>query len=145
MREKKPDKPRAMSLLKASRNDIKFTLSIEITKESSPTIVRNIYESFRRLGEAILIARGFESSVHAEALNELFTLKANTKRPVRIIENLKGIRDNINYRGYEASINDAKEAAEIAKDLFKDISKAAEDRIEELSKNKQSSSSKKQR
>lgn len=131
MREKKPDKQRAISLINASKNDIKFTLSIKITKESSPTIVRNIYESFRRLGEAILIAKGFESSVHAEALNELFSLKVNTKRPIRIIENLKGIRDNINYRGYEASVNDAKESVEIAKDLFSDICRAAEEKIQE--------------
>jgi len=131
MREKKPDKKRALALLNAARNDIEFTLSLKITDESSPTIVRNIYESFRMLGEALLIAKGFESSVHQDALKELYNLNAEMERPVRIIENLKTIRDNINYRGYLATKKDANEAVSIAKDLFNPIYIAAEKAISE--------------
>ncbi len=43
MRHKRPDKKNALSILEASKRDMKFTLSMEISEESGSTIVREIF------------------------------------------------------------------------------------------------------
>ena len=54
IRYKRPDKKNAMSIIDAAKRDMKFTLSIQISEESGATIVRNIYECFRMVGDAII-------------------------------------------------------------------------------------------
>ena len=44
MRRRIPDKYRAQSMISAAEVEIKFTKTLETTKESSSTIIRNIYE-----------------------------------------------------------------------------------------------------
>ena len=44
MRYKRPDKKNALSIIEVAKRDMDFTLSIKVTEESSPTIIRNIYE-----------------------------------------------------------------------------------------------------
>ena len=54
-RHKKPDFKNALSIIEASKKQIDFTLSLEVKEEAGPTMVRNIYESFRMLGDALLV------------------------------------------------------------------------------------------
>ena len=103
MRRRIPDKYRAQSMISAAEVEIKFTKTLETTKESSSTIIRNIYESFRMLGDALLLIRGKEAvgvDHHGEMIKELFTLKVNTSRPIQVLLNLKTMRHKINYQGY---------------------------------------------
>jgi len=62
IRKRVPDKAKARSMLQAAEIEIKFIKTIKPTKESSSTIVRNIYEAFRMLGDALLSVRGKEAS-----------------------------------------------------------------------------------
>src|SRR3989338_2050039 len=71
MRYKRPDKKNALSLLSAAKKDIDFTLTLEVSERSGATIVRNIYESFRMLGESLLAAKGIESKDHIMPIKEL--------------------------------------------------------------------------
>lgn len=121
MRYKRPDKKNALSLIEAAKKEIKFTLKLEIIEESGPTIVRNIYESFRMLGDALLISKGLESEDHLMPIKELLKLKVETKRPIHLIDNLRRFRHNINYYGYQPSLLEVKDAVSIANSIFRPL------------------------
>ena len=119
IRKKYPDKQKAMSLIKSAKDEIDFTLKkLEVSNESSNTIVRNINESFRMMGESLLINQGIGFIDHVNSINELLKLDVKTERPVYLIESLRKLRNNINYYGYKAGIEEAKDAISIANSCF---------------------------
>jgi hypothetical protein len=121
MRYKRPDKKNAMSILEASQRDMKFTDTLEVSENSGPTIVRNIYESFRMLGDSLLAAQGIEAEDHITPIKELMKLKITTDRPINLIDNLRRLRHNINYYGYKPALDEVKEVKAIAKSLYEPI------------------------
>lgn len=127
MRQKRPDKKEALSLLVAAKRDMDFTLSLDISEASGPTIARNTYECFRKLGDAILIAKGIESEDHVRPIKELINLKVNTTRPLGTIDNLRRLRHNINYYGYLPKLAEVQDAVSIAKACFYPIVKKLEE------------------
>lgn len=124
VRYRRPDKKNALSIAKAAQRDIKFTLTLRPTEDAGSTIVRNIYESFRMLGDALLVAKGVESEDHVMPIKELLKLKVETKRPISLIDNLRRLRHNINYYGYEPKLAEVKDAISIAEGCFKTLLKA---------------------
>jgi len=120
-RFKQPDKKNALSIANAAKREIEFTLKMKITEESATTIIQNIYESFRMLGDAILLSKGIESRNHLKPINELLLLKIPTTRPLRTIENLRQLRHNLNYYGYKPKISEVLDVIDIAKTLFNPI------------------------
>ncbi len=130
IRYKYPDKKKALSIVEASERDMmKFTLTIKLNEYSGSTIIRNIYEDFRMLGEALLVAQGIESKDHIEAINELLKLGVNTKRPLASIDNLRRIRNNINYRGYIPKFQEAEDAISLANACFIPLVKTVKQKI----------------
>ena len=127
---KLPDKERAKSLIQNSIKDIKYTLTLNISEESANTIVRNIYESFRMLGEAILLKKGIRPIDHINSINEILKLELKTLKSLNILENLRKLRHNINYYGYKANIYDAKESVSFAKNCFNELLKKINEIIE---------------
>ena len=102
MRVKRPDAKNAFSIVAASEREMAFTLTLQPNETSGSTIVRNIYESFRMLGDALLVARGIESSDHILPIQELLRMQVKTDRPIQLIDNLRRLRHNVNYtRGQE--------------------------------------------
>ena len=129
IRYKRPDKKNAFSILNAAKKEMNFTLSLPISEQSGATIVRNIYECFRMLGDALLVAQGFESKDHITPIKELLKLKVDTSRPINLIENLRSLRHNINYYGYAPKIIETEDVASLAKSCFEPLYKAAEQKI----------------
>lgn len=129
MRYKRPDKKNALSIIEAAKRDMDFTLSIKVTEESSPTIIRNIYECFRMLGDALLIAQGIESEDHITPIKELLKVKVVTTRPIQLIDNLRRLRHNINYYGYKPNLIEAKDVISIAESTFKPLLNAILEKI----------------
>ena len=122
MRYKRPDHKNALSILEAAEKEMKFTLSIKPTGESGSTIVRNIYECFRMLGDALLVSKGIKSEDHIMPIKELTSLEGiKTKRPIRIIDNLRRLRHNINYYGYSPGLAEVNDAISIANSLFEPL------------------------
>lgn len=122
-RIKHPDKKNALSILLASEKEMQFTLKLEVTEESAFNIIRNIYESFRMLGNAILVSKGIISKDHIEPIKELEKLNVNTERPIKLIDSLRKLRHNINYYGYVPSKLEAEDAISIAKACFNPLLK----------------------
>ncbi|MBU1975943.1 MAG: hypothetical protein KKG59_06070 [Nanoarchaeota archaeon] len=136
-RYKRPDMKNALSILTAAKSDMEYTLTMRINEASASTIVRNVYECFRMLGDALLISKGEESIDHYMPIKVLTMLHIKTSRPVRVIENLRGLRHNINYYGYKPRVEEADEVISIAKVLFlplyrkikKDVSEGISNKI----------------
>lgn len=129
MRIKRPDKKNAQSILNAARRELDYTLTLNISEESASTIIRNIYESFRMLGDALLVYRGIKSIDHVLPIKELLSLKVQTLRPVNVIGNLRKTRHNINYYGYKPNISEVEDAVSIANNCFEPLFDAASKKI----------------
>ncbi len=112
------DKKNALSILNASERELKYTLKLSVNDESAFTIIRNIYECFRMLGDARMISKGFVSQEHFEQIKELEKISVKTERPIKLIDSLRRLRHNINYYGYIPSKIEAEDAISIAKSCF---------------------------
>lgn len=123
MRYKRPDRKNALSIIQAAERDMKFTLSIPPTEDAGPTIIRNVYECFRMLGDALLVFKGMESDDHIAPIKELTSLKAQTKRPTNLIDNLRRLRHNINYYGYKPSLAEVNDVISMAESNFQPLLK----------------------
>ena len=129
MRYKRPDYKNALSIITAARKEMEFTLTIEPNDNSASTIIRNIYECFRMLGDALLILQGIESEDHLAPINELMKIQVNTGRPINLVDNLRRLRHNINYYGYLPSKIEAEDVISLAKNCFEPIYDEIEKKI----------------
>lgn len=131
MRYKRPDRKNALSIIEAAEREMKFTLTIEVTEESGPTIVRNIYESFRMIGDALLLFKGIKSEDHVTPVKELIQLNVETERPISLIDNLRRLRHNINYYGYKPNLVEVIDVISIAEKTFQPLLKTVKKRLKE--------------
>ena len=128
MRDKHPDKKNAQSILEASEKQMRYTLTLEPTDESAFNIIRNIYECFRMIGDALLAFKGKKSEDHIEQVKVLESLKVKTERPIKLVDNLRRMRHNINYYGYSPGKIEAEDAISLVKScFFQLLSKAKEE------------------
>ena len=118
MRFKRPDTKDALSIVEAARREIEVAFLLEVNETFGFTIVRNIYEGFRMLGDASLISKGVVSQDHIEHIKELEKMPVKTERPIGVIDNIRKLRHNINYYGYIPSKAEAEDALSIAKTCF---------------------------
>lgn len=131
MKYKRPDHKNALSILDAAERDMNFTLTIAPTDESGPTIVRNIYECFRMVGDALLLARGIESEDHVTSIKELLSLNVETVRPINLVENMRWLRHNVNYYGYTPKLVEVKDVISIAETVFQPVLSEARKKVTE--------------
>ena len=117
-RQKHPDKKNAASILEAASQQMKYTLTLESNDFSAFNIIRNIYECFRMLGDALLITQGTESEDHLAPIHELMKIKVETPRSITLVDHLRRMRHNINYYGYTPKKEEADDAISLAKACF---------------------------
>lgn len=134
MRQKYPDLKKALSLIEAAKDEVNFTITLRLEEASANTIVRNIYESFRMLGQALLIIRGKEIPDHISHINELIKLRVASPRPLSLLDNFRRLRHNINYYAYKSSIEDAQDILNFSKLCFEPLFKEVKAIIEDSSK-----------
>jgi hypothetical protein len=106
-----------------------YTSSLEVNPESAFNIVRNIYECFRIIGDALLISQEIEPSDHVEALKAIMKLDLDTRRPINTLDNLRRIRHNINYNMYHPTLAETLDTIDIAKACFEPLVKAVKHNI----------------
>ena len=129
-RLKHPDKKNASSILDASSKQMKYTLTLESNDNSAFNIIRNIYECFRMLGDALLITQGIESKDHLAPIHELIKIKVETPRSIRLVDHLRRMRHNINYYGYNPKKEEADDAISLSKACFEHLLNAVNKEIE---------------
>ena len=141
LRQKHPDKKNAASILDASSKQMKYTLTLESNDNSAFNIIRNIYECFRMLGDALLITQGIESEDHLAPIHELMKIKVETPRSITLVDHLRRMRHNINYYGYTPKKEEADDAISLAKACFEPLLNAVKKEIEENESSKRMKSS----
>jgi len=129
-RQKHPDKKNAASILDASSKQMKYTLTLESNDNSAFNIIRNVYECFRMLGDALLITKGIESEDHLAPIHELMKIKVETTRSITLVDHLRRMRHNINYYGYNPKKEEADDAISLAKACFEPLINAVKEEIE---------------
>lgn len=135
-RFKHPDKKNALSILEASKRQMKYTLTLESTDDSAFNIIRNIYECFRMIGDALLVSQGRLNEDHVEQIKILEGLNIKTERSILLVDNLRKMRHNINYYGYTPKKIEADDTISLAKACFEPLFKAVKKDIEENQKNR---------
>ncbi len=128
--EKHHDKKNAKSILAAAEKQMKYTLTLTPTEESAFNIIRNIYECFRMIGDAILVSTGKFSEYHTEKIKILEDMKVKTERPIKLVDNLRRMRHNINYYGYSPRKIEAEDAINLARSCFYQLLSRAQEEIE---------------
>jgi len=117
-RMKYPDRKNAENIIGASLKQMNYTLKLASTDESAFNIIRNIYECFRMLGDALLVSEGKISDDHVEQIKILENLNVKMERPIQIVDNLRRMRHNINYYGFNPKKVDSDDAISFAKSCF---------------------------
>ena len=129
-RLKHSDKKNAESIIEASIKQMNYTLKLESNDESAFNLIRNTYECFRMLGDALLVSKGLTSEDHVEQITAIENLNLKTARPIKLIDNLRRMRHNINYYGFSPKKNDADDAVSFAKSCFAQVVNAVKKEIE---------------
>ena len=95
-----------------------YTLTLNVNDMSAITVLRNIYECFRMLGDALLVIKGVSSADHLLPIKEISHLQIDSKRPIALIDNLRRLRHNMNHYGYNPSIAEANDSVSLANECF---------------------------
>ncbi|MFH0797974.1 MAG: hypothetical protein V1906_01035 [Candidatus Woesearchaeota archaeon] len=109
---------------------MKYTLTLKPTDDSAFNIVRNIYECFRMLGDALLLTKGIESVDHMAPINEIIQLNVKTPRSLALIDSFRKMRHSINYYGYNPKKEEAEDAISLAKACFEPLLNAVKSIVE---------------
>ncbi len=135
IRQRTPDKFKAKSMIEAAELEMNFIKTLKPSRESGATMIKGIYESFRKLGEALMLIRGKEPvglGQHNTTINELILLNASTKRPIQVLNILKKTRNDVNYEGYIPSIEEIEDALSISEACFKPILERIKEELNKL-------------
>lgn len=129
VRYKKPDVKNAQSIIESAERDMNFTLTLKPSEGSASTIIKNVYESFRMLGDAVLVANGRTSKDPPEQIKALLRLQINSTRPLQLLNNLMIARHNLNYYGYKPTVSEAEDVLDFAFKCFKPTLEAVKKEI----------------
>ena len=121
-KEVNEDKELIASLIKTSRNKFDSEKKLELSEVTSSSKISLLYDSLRELLEALPIKKGYKIYNHEcytyflkEILNE--SIKGDE------FDELRKIRNSINYYGKIISINEAKNVLDRIKKLRREIIK----------------------
>ena len=103
------DLEKIKSMINSAEINAKVTKNIEINDHTATLIFREIYESIRQIGDAKLWLLGYEPLNHEVSMEILKESNITDRVKLNSLDRLKKIRHDINYRGFRASIFQAKE------------------------------------
>ena len=111
------DKALARSLIKNTKEDLKFLDTLTINEQSSRKLMVNYYDSLRTILEAIAAIDKYKIYSH-----EAFTYFLKEKNEEVIsnkFDRFRKIRNSINYYGEDISVEDTKENIKEIKRIIK--------------------------
>ncbi len=121
-KEIEPDKEMASSLIKASENKLTSAEELKLREQTAAAKISLIYDSVRELLEAMALRKGFKIYNHicyTAFLEEVI----NEKELAEDFDDLRKVRNDINYYGKEISLEEAKEVLDKLKILRKSLLK----------------------
>jgi len=121
VKKQPPDYNLANSLLDDSVKRMKYARLSKLTEENAKYIYENIYESLREAADAILAINGFKSFSHEATISFLQKFKEFSAEEISDFGRMRKKRNGMKYYGRYCSVEDAKEAAEVAEKLLKKV------------------------
>ena len=115
-----PDKKKAESLLKQSKNNLLAVSMIEINDITAGTVISTSYESLRQVIEAICLMEGYK--VYSHEAYTAYLLRLDEKM-ARMFDRLRYLRNQVNYYGKNMSATAAKEALRDVRKLIGKLKK----------------------
>ncbi len=112
LRIRQKDLGKIKSMTNSAEVNVKVVQTIKINENTATLIFREIYESIRQLGDAKLWILGYEPLNHEVSMEILKESNIKDKVKLNSLDRLKKIRNDINYRGFRASIQQAEEILE---------------------------------
>lgn len=109
LRQRLPDRERVKSILKSAETNAAVVSKIPMAEDSATVIFREMYESIRQLGDAHWWLLGYEPLNHEVCLEILKEADIRGKVKLNHLARFKKIRNDINYRGFRASVMQAQE------------------------------------
>lgn len=95
-----PDKDKAKSLLKMAMLRYEFWSTVKFDKKYTSIAVDGYYEIIKEMLTALLYTAGFKSDNHECLISFLKKHYPKLSYEIGIIYQLKGIRNDIDYRGF---------------------------------------------
>jgi broad specificity phosphatase PhoE len=112
LRMRQKDLEKIKSMINSAQVNAKVAGEIKINDNTATLIFREIYESIRQLGDAKTWILGYEPLNHEVSMEILKEFDIKDKVKLNSLDRIKKIRHDINYRGFRASIGQAKEILE---------------------------------
>lgn len=112
LRNRQKDLEKIKSMINSSEINTIVTKEIRLNENTATLIFREIYESIRQLGDSKLWLLGYEPLNHEVSIEILKEFDIKNKVKLNSLDRIKKIRHDINYRGFRASIEQAREILE---------------------------------
>ena len=121
VRKGTPDIPKIKSLLQTSNNHLLLLDNQKINEISAGSILVTYYEALREVVEAICLKDGFKVYSH-ETFTYLLKEKNENLMSVKF-DNLRKLRNSINYYGEKVNIIEVESSKEEMKELINNLKK----------------------
>lgn len=108
VRKGKPDIPKVKSLLETSNNHLLFLKNQEISEISAGSILVTYYEALREIIEAACLKEGLK--VYSHEAFTYFLKERNDDLAALKFDNLRKLRNSINYYGEKVNAEEVKAA-----------------------------------
>ncbi|MEK6840430.1 MAG: hypothetical protein AABX79_00565 [Nanoarchaeota archaeon] len=109
IRPRQQDKEKIKSMLVSAEINAKVAKKIKLNDNSATLIFREVYESVRQLGDSKLWLIGYEPLNHEVSMEILKDFNIKEKIRLNSLDRFKKIRNDLNYRGFRATIYQAEE------------------------------------
>lgn len=122
----KVNNTRANDLMESSKQAINTALKIPLSKETSKTIIRELYEGLREFCEALGYKRGYKFLSH-ETITYFLSDVLDHKKISEKFDRFRRLRNGINYYGNQISLESVKEALDEIPKIIKHLEDFSEE------------------
>jgi len=102
----------ATSLIIAAREDYMHIRDTKITRESASFLFKNIYDCIHKMFESRLVVNGYKSYDHSATIQFVYENNLIDKRTAESMDKFRKLRNDIQYRGVNATADEAKNIKE---------------------------------
>jgi len=129
LRQRQPDVQLIMSIVESAEKNAGVAKTIKLDENSATLVFREVYESIRQLGDAMWWSKGYEPLTHEASMEILKDADVKEKVKLNYIFRFKKMRNDANYRGFRASVEQAKEIVEFWDTVGKELARKIKSKL----------------
>lgn len=109
IRKRSPNERIAQTLLDSAKGKVSAAKMLPVQQNTASLLFIGIYESIRQIGDAMWWMLGYEPESHDISMKILLEAKIKNGLKLAQLDNFRRIRNDANYRGFEISVEQARE------------------------------------